>query len=214
VGRAVLPDIGSVTSDDGVVVPMAMHRRLQSVSLVAGLDDKAAVLLRVPNAADRETLRTDLEAKGYLIDQPIEPGGIVALHDIGLVASLLAIITALIVAVATGHALVTAVRRRRGELAVLRALGLRPSQVRRAVTWQAFAVVAVALAIGIPAGLIAGRLVWRIISSANRVLPIVDVPVLNIAALVAGLVAVALLMSLVPGRRAALVDPAEALRTE
>jgi hypothetical protein len=214
VGRTVLPDVGSVTSDDGVVVPMAMHRRLQSIDLVAGLDDKAAVLLRVPEHADEVALRADLEAKGYLVDEPVEPGGIVALRDIGLVATLLALITAVIVTVATGHAVATAVRRRGGELAVLRALGLRPSQVRRAITCQALAVVAAASAVGVPVGLAAGRLVWGVISAANRVLPVVDVPVLEITVLAVALGAIALAVSVGPGRRASRMAPAAALTSE
>lgn len=47
---------------------------------------------------------------------------------------------------AVGHALVTSVRRRRGELAVLRTLGFTRGQVR-AVAWQATTIVPVGLVV-------------------------------------------------------------------
>ena len=48
------------------------------------------------------------------------------------------------------HAMLLAVRRRGGDLAVLRALGMRPGDVRRVVGWQAIAMGVVTVGIGIP----------------------------------------------------------------
>src|SRR5207253_9922784 len=50
---------------------------------------------------------------------------------------------------AVGHVLTSAVRRRRRDLAVLRAIGFRPLQVAACVAWQALTVTLVALVIGI-----------------------------------------------------------------
>jgi hypothetical protein len=58
------------------------------------------------------------------------------------------------------HVLFTAVFRRRRDLAVLKALGMRRSQLMRVVSWQASALAATAVLIGVPAGAVAGRWPW------------------------------------------------------
>ena len=64
---------------------------------------------------------------------------------LGLVLAVLAVGT-------LSHVLVTGVRRRRRDLAVLKALGFTRSQVRAVVAWQATALAAAALVIGVPPG--------------------------------------------------------------
>src|SRR5205807_1368452 len=66
--------------------------------------------------------------------------------------------------IAVAHALVTSVRRRGRDLAVLKTLGFERRQVRATVGWQAFTLAFVGLAIGIPAGIVAGRLTWRLVA--------------------------------------------------
>ncbi len=63
-------------------------------------------------------------------------------------AGLLAVMAALTIA----HLLITGIRRRRRELAVLRALGFVPRRVSWAIAWQATTVVMVAVVIGLPLG--------------------------------------------------------------
>src|SRR5205085_6544067 len=62
---------------------------------------------------------------------------------------------------ALGHVLTSAVRRRRHDLAVLRAIGFRPVQVAACVAWQAVTVCLVALVVGIPLGIATGRWSWQ-----------------------------------------------------
>ena len=69
------------------------------------------------------------------------------------------------------HTLVTSVRRRARDLAVLRTLGFLPRQVRRVVAWQSTTFVCVALAIGLPLGIAAGRLVWDVFASDLGTVP-------------------------------------------
>jgi hypothetical protein len=214
VGRGVLPDVGAASRDSGVIVPMAMHRDLGAIDLVATLDDEPAVLLHVANQTNRDALLGELSSKGYRARIPLRTAGVSALGDIRPVALLLAGLTALIVAASTGHALVTGVRRRGPELAVLRALGMRPTQIRRVVLCQGVIFVAASLALGIPLGLVAGRIVWTAIASANRVLEITDIPSLELFALALVLLAIALLISIVPGRQASLAPPATVLHKE
>ena len=58
---------------------------------------------------------------------------------------------------AVGHALSIAVRRRRHELAVLRALGLTRLQSRLVIATQASLLAVIGLAFGIPLGVALGR---------------------------------------------------------
>ena len=126
---------------------------------------------------------------------------------LGLVLALLAIGT-------LAHVLVTSVARRRRELAVLKVLGMDRAQLLGVVMWQACALSLVALVIGLPAGVLAGRWAWTLFAASTGVPgdPVVSVLVLlgiiPATLLTAGLVAAA------PGRLAARVRPGAALRTE
>jgi ABC-type lipoprotein release transport system permease subunit len=60
------------------------------------------------------------------------------------------------------HVLLTSVHRRRRDLAVLKTLGLVRSQVLRVVAWQATALAAAALLIGLPLGVLASRWAWAL----------------------------------------------------
>jgi ABC-type lipoprotein release transport system permease subunit len=170
--------------------------------------------LAVPDAADRTTLRQELEAEGLRVTEPRQPNKVSVLRSIGPIAGALAVTTLVLVVATTSFALVTATRKRRSELAVLRTLGLRPAEVRRAVGWQSVMVVGTALALGVPLGIVGGRLVWRAVADANRTLPVVDVPYLLLASGAVALIAVALLGAIPPARRAAVSRPADALRSE
>ena len=53
--------------------------------------------------------------------------------------------------------LVTGVRCRRRDLAILQIIGMRKAQLLTVVCWQAAALTAAALIVGIPVGILAGR---------------------------------------------------------
>jgi hypothetical protein len=126
----------------------------------------------------------------------------------------LAVVILLLALIAVGHALVTTSRRRRAELALLKTFGFERRQVRATLAWQATALAAVGLVIGIPAGVLIGHLVWRAV--ANN-LGIVDAAILPLAAIALAVPAVIVLMNAVaylPARAAARTWPAAALATE
>lgn len=120
----------------------------------------------------------------------------------------------LIAVVAVGHALVTAVRRRRRDLAIFKTLGFRQRQVRGAVAWQATTLAGVGALIGVPFGVIVGRLVWTMITDDLGVVPVVTVPVVTVALAVALTVLLANLVAALPARSAARTSPALVLRSE
>jgi ABC-type lipoprotein release transport system permease subunit len=115
---------------------------------------------------------------------------------------------------AVGLALVSSLRRRRRELAVLKTLGFSRRQVRATVAWQASTVAAVGLVVGVPLGLLVGAYVWHQVAdelgvSSDRTWPVLAVVLLAIGALLAVNVIAA-----VPARRAARTRPAVVLRSE
>ena len=74
-----------------------------------------------------------------------------------LVAALLAVLALTTVV----HALVIIVHRHRGDLAVLAAMGLTPRQLRVVAAVTGSAIVGAGLVVGVPAGVLVGRVVWR-----------------------------------------------------
>ena len=133
-------------------------------------------------------------------------------REVGWLPWFLGILLATLGLVAVGHAVVTSVRRRRHELAVLKTLGFDRRQVRATVAWQASSLGALGVVAGLPLGLLAGTLVWHGIATNLGVEPVTAFPVPALAATVAGALLLANLAALLPaaprrddppGRRAA-----------
>src|SRR6185369_7456364 len=102
--------------------------------------------------------------------------------------------------VSLGLALVSSVRHRRRDLALLKSLGFTRRQVGGAVTWQAIATGIVALVVGVPVGVALGRWAWTAFARELDVVPQPDVPALTIAAVVVLTLVVAVIVAIVPAR--------------
>lgn len=143
--------------------------------------------------------------------QPSDVRNLAAVQDtplvLGLVLALLAIGT-------LAHVLVTSVRRRRHDLAMLKVLGMDRAQVLSVVLWQACAVSLVALVAGIPVGVLAGRWAWTLFADSAGAPGGPTVPVLGLLAVIPATVLLAGLVATAPGRAAARIRPAVALRAE
>jgi putative ABC transport system permease protein len=110
--------------------------------------------------------------------------------------------------------LVTVVRRRRKDLAVLRSLGFLRRNVRATVAWQTSAMMIVALAVGIPAGAIAGRWAWLAFADQIAVFPEPRVPLAALLIVIPATLIMANIAAGFPARSAARTRPAQILRTE
>jgi predicted permease len=100
------------------------------------------------------------------------------------------------------------VEQRTGEIGVRMALGAQTADVLRLVVRQGMAPVVIGLVLGVGAALILGRLITAQLYEVSAHNPAL------LAATSATLAIVALLACLIPARRASLVNPIEALRTE
>ena len=204
VGTGVIPAAGGEARlGRGAVMSIA---GLQAINPFAELD---VLLLRLDGHADDEaTLRRLGEAVG--LPRPPELGDEEEfagdqLFDVRQVESLPLVLIVVLAVIAVGvvaHLVVTTMRTRRRELAVLRSLGFRPRDVRVAVLCQATASLVVTAAIGIPLGIALGRLVWRRFALSLGVVPEPVVPLLALAAVVGGLLVVANLTALLVTGRA------------
>jgi hypothetical protein len=122
-----------------------------------------------------------------------------------------------LIALAVGtlsHVLFTAVFRRRRDLAVLKTLGMRRSQLIRVVSWQATTLAAVATAVGVPLGVVAGRWLWAAFAGSVGIATSAGIPVLIVLAVIPGALLLANVLAAVPGWTAARVSPAAVLRAE
>lgn len=126
----------------------------------------------------------------------------------------LAAFLALLAAGAVGHALATAVRRRRHDVAVLRALGMTRGQSIGVVVTQASVLAGVGVLFGVPLGLALGRAVWRVVADYTPVEYAPPAAVLALLLVVPGALLVANLLAAEPGRQAARLRVAHVLRVE
>ena len=108
----------------------------------------------------------------------------------------------------------TSVRRRRRELALLKTLGMTRGQVRSVVAWQTSVVLIIAALIGVPLGVAAGRWTWTAFASSIGVVPATVVPVSALVLGLLGLLAAGNLLAAWPAAVAARITPAAALRAE
>ena len=110
--------------------------------------------------------------------------------------------------------LAASVRRRRGDLAMLKTLGLTRRQLAATVAWQSTVTVVAGSAIGVPLGIALGRYLWDRFAGEISVIPEPSVPVLTVLLVIAGALATANLVAAIPGRTAARVPAAALLRAE
>jgi hypothetical protein len=215
VGRIVLPSISAEELQplaDGAAFTAAGLRPL----IVQGENQTHALLVKAAPGADRAALLRRAEAipRSKNAGGPTTPVEVNRLEQIDWFPATLAALLATLALVAVGHALVTSVRRRRRELALLKTIGFNRRQVRATVAWQATTLATVGLVVGIPVGIAVGRAVWRLVAEGLGVLTVTIVPTLAVTLTALGALALVNLIAFVPARTAARTRPAVALRSE
>lgn len=155
-----------------------------------------------------------LGGPGPELGPPEPPDPIAELRQVRLLPVALGVFLVLLAMAAVGHALATAVRRRRHDVAVLRALGMTRWQSRGVVVTQATVLSAIGLVFGVPLGMALGRTAWRAVADYT---PLQYVPPLAFWALLLVVpltLIVANLLAAWPGRQAARLRIGHVLRAE
>jgi ABC-type antimicrobial peptide transport system permease subunit len=146
---------------------------------------------------------------------PPQPAAqIVNFQQMGGLPLTIALGVAIAAVLALALTIVASVRQRRRELALLKSLGMRRSQLRAVVLSQASTILVVAIVIGIPLGIAAGRWAWTAFASAIGVVPAPVVPTAALALGVLALLAAGNILATWPAAIAARTSAARTLRSE
>jgi hypothetical protein len=162
------------------------------------------VLLRFGPDVDVEATMHDLRARVQAAgcrDQTCvvsdsRPQQLSAYRAIGNVWVLAGAALGLLLAVTLVHGLVTSVRARRRDLAVLQVIGFVPGQTRRTVMWEATALALGGLLGGIPLGIVGANVAWAVFTHALGITPTASVPIVAVVILAVGVLALAGLIGL------------------
>ncbi len=215
VGAAVYPSVG--VSDPGGVgegvgmtigglraVVAETPQNIYPIVLAAGVDvdKKVAQLQKMFTVGQVNAFKpirpTDVDNYKEVRPAPVILAGLFGVTAMGTLA----------------HTLVSSVRRRRRDLALLKTLGFLRRQIRATVAWQATVLSAIALLVGLPLGVVAGRWSWRLYAIQQGVVPEPVVPWLVLALLVPTMVVAANVIAAMPAASAARTRPGLSLRSE
>jgi predicted lysophospholipase L1 biosynthesis ABC-type transport system permease subunit len=210
VGQTVFPGVSDPQSlADGAVFTAATLDRL-------GANGGWNVVVKLAPGTDRDAAVRQQRRAASLGGPvtPTLPAEIDRVRQIRGLPVVLAAFVALVALVAVGLALVSSLRRRRREFAVLKTLGFTRRQVRATVAWQASTVAAFGLVVGIPLGLLVGTFVWRRVANQLGISGNPTWPVLGVLVLIPAAIVAVNLIAAVPAARAARTRPAVVLRSE
>jgi hypothetical protein len=153
------------------------------------------------------------EATGTEVSGPRLPSDVNNLRDVKALPRVLAAFLAVIAALSIVHALVSTVRLRRQELAVLRSLGFERRQLGSTLRWQTMTIGLIGLIAGVPVGLVVGRVMWRAVASGIGVVDDPITPALPVLAVVVAALVVLDVAAIAPSRSARNVPAAAVLRS-
>jgi ABC-type antimicrobial peptide transport system permease subunit len=139
---------------------------------------------------------------------------IVNFHSMGTTPTIFAACLALGAIAALGITLGASVRRRRRDLALLKALGFTQRQLASAIAWQSSVAAFFGALFGIPLGIVIGRELWILFARSIDAVPDPSIAPLTIVVVGLGTVVFANIVAAIPGRIAARTSTALVLRTE
>jgi hypothetical protein len=228
VGTMIAPSVGDLFTNGmgegawvyGPAVRAAVQQQLQETQ---GPDAQSSVPPTVfnvfavrfaPGISKHEAVAKLRQQFGPVVLREIPAQDVVNLQNVDRLPLLLALLVVLLGVATIGNTLVGAVRRHRRDIAVLKMMGFLRRQVASTVAWQATAMSVVALVLGVPIGVAAGRWAWTEIASGMGSTSPPVVPLLSVALVVPIAVLIANAVAAGPGWAAARVAPAVVMRTE
>jgi putative ABC transport system permease protein len=217
VGRVLITPIivnGQMTLGDGALMTVPALRQF----VPPQESDEGAVnvfLVKLAPDVDRKAALTSLQRDfpGTVLT-PYAAAEVENLRRIDTLPYVLAGLLGLLAAATIAHALVTSVRRRRRDLAILKTLGFVRPQVRATVAWQASTLSAISAGVGLVAGILGGRWLWIFFANGLGIRPEPAIPLLLIVVVIPAALLLGNLIAAIPARAAARTEPALVLRTE
>ncbi len=82
-------------------------------------------------------------------------------------------------------------------------LGLYGRELATVVAWESSVAVTIGAIVGVPLGIVVGRLLWELFASGIHAVPAPSVPALDVLAIALGALVLANIMAIIPGRIAA-----------
>ncbi len=165
-----------------------------------------------PHAGPAAVAQLERQFPGQVLSA-IAPPEILNLKGVNSLPVILALLLTVLAVGIVAHTLITSVRRRRGDLAVLKVLGFVGRQVRATMAWQASVMAGASLLIGLPLGILAGRLAWLLFAHGFAIQPVPVISPLLLLVFPAVLV-LANAVAAAPAQAAARTKAAVALRAE
>jgi predicted lysophospholipase L1 biosynthesis ABC-type transport system permease subunit len=207
VGSVVLPSV-SFGEGGGRGAAMVLSG-LQRVAPDAPLQ-QLALRLEPGVAPDELALGADVEPSSG----QSRPPDVLNVARARSVPTIVAVVVALLALVVLVHALLTSVGARRLDIAVLGALGADRPWIARVVHIQASVLGLIALVIGVPVGIVAGRAAYRTFADRLGLVATPAMPIALVGALAIAVLVVANLSATVPARRAARVPTSTLLHDQ
>ena len=192
VGRMIAPSVGDILTNglgDGAWIygPVVRQIQAQAPANPNGPPPSAFVLFAVryapahPRKPRSRACRRDF---GRTVLRQLPAQDAVNLQSVDQLPMVFAGLVVLLGIATLANTLITSIRRRRRDLAVLKTLGFTRRQISILVASQVTAFILIAVAIGLPLGIATGRLLWDLVASnINSVSPTL-IPALAVAAIV------------------------------
>jgi ABC-type antimicrobial peptide transport system permease subunit len=224
VGTAAMPATGSngthLEMGTGALLSATLIPSIARNPLDAPVTGPNAIFVRLRRGASAGSLRQIANELSNTSDGGVDllavqrPAEIINYRSLGATPALLGGALAVGAASAFGLTLISSVRRRRREVALLKTLGFTRGQLAAVVAWQSSVAVAVGVVVGVPVGVVFGRWLWELFAHNIDVVPSPTVPALSIVLIALGALVLANLVAAVPGVMAARTKTASLLRAE
>jgi len=233
VGTATLPAIGTsgnphTTMGTGAMLDYQLIPANQRNVQGSPIPGPNAILIRIHRTTNPTAALHSLQQINNTINTPkggggdnaggvvgvLRPAEIVNYRSMGTTPALLGAALAVGATAALALTLIASVRRRRRELALLKAIGFTSRQLAAVVAWQSTIAVTVGVVIGVPLGIIVGRTLWDLFARAIHAVPQPTIGTTTVALVAIGALVLANVVAAIPGVQAARTRTALLLHAE
>ncbi len=217
VGLAVPITVGTYGSDVGAVMTQHDYDAYANPVAIEG-EGGVEVAVRLEPGADGTSVRNLLAqiTGGFdrVISESYRPAHITNFARVRSVPQIITGFAALLTLLVLIHSLAMVAGRKRHDLGVLRALGMQRRQAHLVMWCHGAMLALLAIVLGLPLGIVGGRLLWKVIARSIESVNVPQVPWTALASFGCGLTALSIAAGAVVARRAVPRSLAALLRSE